>query len=112
MLSQFHVQAADLVQLNAENWDEFAPQGKEVDCIYGDYVLRNDVIVAVIGEPKEGRNANMTVRNVGGAVIDLTRRDHSNDQLSAFYPGRGGTGAGPCRSPNDGRWRRDFASAS
>ncbi len=82
-----HVRATDLVQLNAENWDQFAPNGKEVDCIYGDYVLRNDLIVAVIGEPKSGRDANMTVRNVGGAVIDLTCRDHSNDQLSAFYPG-------------------------
>lgn len=82
-------EAADLVQLSAENWDEFAPQGKEVDCIYGDYVLRNEVIVAVIAEPRPGRNANMTVRNVGGSVIDLTQRSRPSDQLSAFYPGAG-----------------------
>ncbi len=30
----------------------------------------------------------MTVRNVGGCLIDLTARDHDSDQLSAFYPGR------------------------
>ena len=29
----------------------------------------------------------MTVRDVGGCLIDLTRRDRQNDQLSAFYPG-------------------------
>ena len=80
------VSAADLVQLSPENWDKFAPQGKEVDCIYGDYVLQNELITAVIAEPKSGRNANMTVRDVGGSVIDLTLRSRSNDQLSAFYP--------------------------
>ena len=29
----------------------------------------------------------MTVREVGGCLIDLTRRDRQSDQLSAFYPG-------------------------
>ena len=28
----------------------------------------------------------MTVRNVGGAVIDLTERARQADQLSAYYP--------------------------
>jgi hypothetical protein len=79
--------AAELATLGPDNWDDFAPQGKEVDCIFGDFVLRNDRIVAVIARPVAGRNANMTVRNVGGAVIDLTRRDRQCDQLSALYPG-------------------------
>lgn len=78
--------AAELVRLTPETWDEYAPQGKEVDCIYGDYVMRNDRITAVIARPVAGRNANMTVQNVRGAVIDLTLRDAANDQLSAFYP--------------------------
>jgi hypothetical protein len=77
---------ADLVQLTPDNWDEYAPRGKEVDCIYGDYVLRNDRIIAVIAKPIAGRNANMTVQGVRGAVIDLTLREAPNDQLSAFYP--------------------------
>ena len=34
--------AADFTQLREDNWDAFVPQGKEVDAIYGDYVLRND----------------------------------------------------------------------
>jgi len=81
--------AADLAVLSAENWDEFAPAGKEVDAIYGDIVLRNDRVLAVIGQPVETRNANLTVRFVGGAVIDFTQRAAQNDQLAAFYPGGG-----------------------
>ncbi|HEX5446719.1 MAG TPA: CehA/McbA family metallohydrolase, partial [Pirellulales bacterium] len=59
----------------------------EADCIYGDVVLRNDRITAVIARPVAGRHANMTVRNVGGAIIDLTSTSEPNDQLSAYYPG-------------------------
>ena len=54
--------AADLLRLSEKNWDGATPQGKEVDAIYGDWVLRNEHLVAVIGEAIEGRNANMTVR--------------------------------------------------
>jgi hypothetical protein len=79
--------AAEVVRLNEKNWDSYAPQGKEADAIYGDYVLRNDKIVCVIADAIPSRNANMTVRNVGGAIIDLTRRDEPNDQLSCYYPG-------------------------
>jgi hypothetical protein len=78
--------AVSLVRLSPENWDNLAPKGKEVDAIYGDFVLRNDRLVAVIGNPICGRNGNMTLRNVGGVIIDLTLRDAPNDQLSAFYP--------------------------
>lgn len=80
---------ADIAILQPDNWDDLAPAGKEVDAIYGDYVLRNDKIVAVIAQPLPTRNANMTVRGVGAAIIDLTRRDEQNDQLSAYYPGAG-----------------------
>lgn len=76
----------ELVRLTPEAWDEFAPQGKEVDCIYGDFVLRNDQLVAVIAEPLPTRHANMTVRNVGAMLIDLTRRDSQSDQLSSYHP--------------------------
>ncbi|MHC4877334.1 MAG: CehA/McbA family metallohydrolase [Planctomycetota bacterium] len=77
-----------IARLDATNWDEFAPQGKEVDAIYGDFVLRNDHVVAVIAQPLASRNANMTVRDVGGCLIDLTVRWNQSDQLSAFYPGK------------------------
>ena len=81
--------SAELVTLSEKNWDRYAPRGKEVDCIYGDFVLRNDRIVAVIAKPVASRNANLTVRGVGGCVIDLTVRDRQSDQLSAFYPAGG-----------------------
>src|SRR5947209_2463020 len=80
--------AAELAVLTDANWDRLAPAGKEADCILGDYAFRSDRILVVVGQPKPGRNANMTVRDVGGAVIDLTLADRPNDQLSAFYPGR------------------------
>lgn len=77
--------AVDVARLTPATWDEFVPQGKEVDAIYGDFVLRNSRIVAVIAEPLATRNANMTVRSVGGMIIDLTKRDEPNDQLSCYY---------------------------
>lgn len=78
---------ADLVALSPQTWDRYHPHGKEVDAIYGDFALANDQLIAVVAHPKRGRNANMTVRDVGGCLIDLTRRDRQSDQLSAFYPG-------------------------
>ena len=79
--------AADLVSLSPQTWDRYVPDGKEVDAIHGDFALANDQLVAVVAHPRRGRNANMTVREVGGCLIDLTRRDRPSDQLSAFYPG-------------------------
>ena len=78
--------AADLVALSPQTWERYIPQGKEADGIYGDFALANDQIMAVIANPVRGRNANMTVRDVGGCLIDLTRRDRQSDQLSAYYP--------------------------
>ena len=75
-------------ELSAENWDALAPQGKEVDAIYGDTALQNQSIRAVIARPVATRNANMTVRNIGGCLIDLTQRTFESDQLSAYFPGR------------------------
>jgi hypothetical protein len=80
------VKAAELTQLTPATWDQYAPEGKEVDCIYGDYVLQNAFLTAVIAEPLATRQGNLTVRNVGGMLIDFTERKRSNDQLSAYYP--------------------------
>ena len=83
------VLATDLIQITEGNYDQIVPKGKEVDAIYGDWVLRNKYVVAVIANPTPGRKANMTVRGVGGMVIDFTRRNRNSDQLSCFYPGAG-----------------------
>ena len=69
--------------------NRFPLQGKEVDWIDGDYVLRNDRVVAVIARPSSLRHANMTVRGVGGCLIDFTRLDAESDQLSCYYPTSG-----------------------
>src|SRR5262245_46802607 len=82
-------QSAEFAVLAPGTWDAYAPQGKEVDAIYGDYVLRNEHLVAVIAQPLPTRNANMTVKGVGGMLIDLTERQAQNDQLSCYYPGAG-----------------------
>lgn len=77
----------EIGQLSEANWDQLVPQGKEVDAIYGDFVLRNKYLTAVIAAPLATRNANMTVKEVGGCLIDLTARTNESDQLSAFFPG-------------------------
>ncbi len=75
-------------RLRPDNWDELVPVGKEVDAIYGDIAMGNAAAKAIIAFPVNTRNANMTVRNVGGCLIDFTTRTSESDQLSAFYPGR------------------------
>ena len=102
--------AAELAVLTPENWKELAPGGKEADAIYGDLVLRNDRIVAVIAFPAEHRNANLTTGAVGGALIDLTLRAESNDQLTAFYPG-GPPGPYPLFEPEDQTFTFHFLGA-
>ncbi len=74
--------------LSESTWDRFAPEGKEVDAIFGDIVLQNEYLTAVIAQPLASRNANMTVRDVAGGLIDLTANSPQSDQLSAFYPGQ------------------------
>ena len=83
-----HHHGPSVTVLDAKNWEHTAPKGKEVDAIIGDTVLRNEHITAVIAKPVRTRNANMTVRNVGGCLIDLSGNGSRGDQLSAFYPGR------------------------
>lgn len=76
-------------RLTAENWEALVPDGKEVDAIYGDYVLKNKHLTAVVAQPLATRHANMTVRDIAGALIDLSANGSGGgDQLSAFYPGR------------------------
>ncbi|MEW4490116.1 CehA/McbA family metallohydrolase [Thalassoglobus sp. JC818] len=85
------IDRVEVAILSEKNWDQFVPEGKEVDAIYGDIVLRNQHLVAVIAKPVPTRNANMTVRSVGGCLIDLTCSLAESDQLSCFYPGGNGT---------------------
>lgn len=81
--------AAEVATITAANAAELAPAGKEADWIYGDHVIRNDRLVAVIARPVASRNANMKIQAVGGCVIDLTERAAPNDQLGCFFPAAG-----------------------
>ncbi|MBX3433711.1 MAG: carboxypeptidase regulatory-like domain-containing protein [Pirellulales bacterium] len=78
--------AAETAILSAENFAELAPAGKEVDCIYGDVVLRNDRIIAVVARAGADRHANLRHRNIGGSLIDLTERHKPSDQFGVLYP--------------------------
>ena len=60
--------------------------GKELDWIYGDYVLSNDLITVVVAAPLATRDANLTVRDIGASILDLSLNHPSNDQLSAYIP--------------------------
>lgn len=75
-------------QLTPDNYDQLVPAGKEADAIYGDFAVHNKAMKAVVAAAKSSRNANMTVRGVGGCLIDLATRNSESDQLSCFYPGR------------------------
>ncbi|MEL6108305.1 MAG: CehA/McbA family metallohydrolase [Planctomycetota bacterium] len=63
--------------------------GKEVDWIYGDYVMKNDQITLIIAAPIVTRDANLTVRQIGASILDISLNEPSNDQLSAFIPTMG-----------------------
>jgi len=81
--------AAEVVTITPANAAAVAPAGKEADWIHGDHVLRNDRLVAVVARPVASRHANMTIRNVGGCIIDITSRQRPNDQLGCYYPAAG-----------------------
>lgn len=75
----------EIIRLGPDNWN-LVPGGKEADAIYGDYLIRNDRVVAVIGDAVPGRHAHLSCLSVQGAVIDFSLRETNNDQLTAFMP--------------------------
>jgi hypothetical protein len=67
------------------------PRGKEADGIIGDFILRNDKIIAVISGNLPLRRANMSTFYVDGGITpgclyDLTLRGADNDQITVFCP--------------------------
>jgi hypothetical protein len=100
------LRAAEVVELDEANWESYVPAGKEVDAIYGDHALVSDRLIAIVAKAVDTRHANMTVKNVGGALIDFTRRKAQNDQLSAFYPH-----GGAYRLEGPVEWPSEFKSA-
>lgn len=68
-------QAAEHIVLDEENWEAVVPVGKEVDCIYGDHVLRSNRLIAVVANPVDTRNANLTNSDEKIALADGIRAD-------------------------------------
>ncbi|WP_442505468.1 CehA/McbA family metallohydrolase [Novipirellula sp. SH528] len=85
--STARISAAEIRVIEAST--EPPMSGKEVDWIYGDYLMENAQISFVIAAPIATRDANMTIRNIGGSILDLTLNHPSNDQLSAYTPAAG-----------------------
>ncbi|MHB1179015.1 MAG: hypothetical protein ACYCZO_11880 [Daejeonella sp.] len=61
------------------------PKGKEVDAIDGDWIMKNDKVIVVIGKVVPGRNANQMVPHVQGAFIDFTSLTANDDNLFVYY---------------------------
>lgn len=79
------VKAGEIIRVT-ESTIHMAPKGKSMDAIYGDWIMKNDKVIAVIGDAFLGREANMRVQSIQGAVIDFTSLTENNDQLAAYYP--------------------------
>ncbi len=67
------------------------PGGKEADGIVGDFVLRNDLVEAVISHNAPQRRADMVTYygesgTSPGCLYDLTLRGADNDQITIFGP--------------------------
>ncbi|MEO0447316.1 MAG: hypothetical protein AAF191_14685, partial [Verrucomicrobiota bacterium] len=91
LLSWSHA-VPEILEIHAGNVSEL-PGGREADGIIGDFVMRNDVVEAVISCNAPMRKANMgTFWGAGGAtpgcLYDLTFRGEDNDQLTIFSPAK------------------------
>ncbi|HXH98762.1 MAG TPA: hypothetical protein VNI52_00725 [Sphingobacteriaceae bacterium] len=60
-------ECAEIVRLTKNNLS-IVPKGKEVDGMIGDWVIKNNKVIAVIGEGEFDRGANQMVSSVQGAV--------------------------------------------
>ena len=77
-------------EVSAQNFSEL-PGGKEADGIVGDFVLRNDLVAAVISQNAPDRKANMGTfwgasGSTPGCLYDLSHRGKDDDQITIFAP--------------------------
>lgn len=85
-----HLPAAEVFEVGEDRFGEL-PRGKEADGIVGDFVLRNDLIEAVVSGNLPLRRPNMSAfygdgNETPGCLYDLTRRGAGNDQITIFTP--------------------------
>lgn len=84
------VRAAEAFEIGADKVADL-PLGKEADGIRGDFVLRNDRVVALISQNAPLRRANMSTFYgpdgvTPGCLYDLTLVGEQNDQIIYFGP--------------------------
>lgn len=82
--------APEVVEIHAGNVSEL-PGGREADGIIGDFVMRNDLVEALISCNAPMRKANMVTfwgpeGATPGCLYDLTFRGEDNDQLTIYSP--------------------------
>lgn len=92
LLSVFQPEArsAEVLEIGDAQFDEL-PGGKEADGIVGDFVLRNDLVEAVVSGNLPLRRPNMSAfygdgNETPGCLYDLTLRGADNDQITIFTP--------------------------
>ncbi len=89
MISSISVNATpQAFEVGPDKVEEF-PGGKEADPIIGDFLIRNDLIEAVISCDASLRRANMGTfwgAVSPGCLYDLTLKGENNDQLTVFAP--------------------------
>lgn len=89
-MSPHAIRAAEAFEIGADRIGDL-PQGKEADGIRGDFVLRNDKVVALISQNAPLRRANMSTFYgpdgvTPGCLYDLTLAGEPNDQIIYFGP--------------------------
>lgn len=82
--------AAEAFEVDEARFSEL-PGGKEADGIVGDFVLRNDLVEAVVSGDLPLRRPNMggfygDGNETPGVLYDLTLRGEANDQITIFCP--------------------------
>ena len=88
--SQFLHAAPQAFEVGPDRVHEL-PRGKEADGIIGDFILRNDLVEAVISGDLPLRRANMSTFYgasgiTPGCLYDLTLQGANNDQITIFAP--------------------------
>lgn len=80
-----HLRAGEILRVTPAT-RHLVPKGKSIDAIDGDWIMKNDRVILIIGDAFFGREANMRVQSIQGAVIDFTTLADNRDFLAAFFP--------------------------
>ncbi len=86
ILVNLNAWSAQVTRVDSTNWS-IVPQGRQIDACYGDYVMSNEIMSAVVADSRADRLGNTAFPNCSGLIIDYTRIADQNDFMVAFSPG-------------------------